>query len=133
MERTFSRDIGSLDSITRFVAEFFEVAGVSAVNDLHVNLVIEELFTNSVKYAPDGAEIVIGLSREIDQLVITLRDQGVGAFDITRAARVDTTLPPEKRQRGGLGIHLVRTIARKLSYEHVGGDGITTVRMTLEG
>ena len=61
-ERRFGRTFGSLESIFGFVAEFLEANGLPASAAFELDLVIEELFTNMVKYHPHGApEIEIGL------------------------------------------------------------------------
>ena len=132
MERDFERDLRSLDAITRYVAEFFEAAAISGENDLYVNLVIEELFTNAVKYSPEGGDVTIALTKQDGDLVIRLSDHDVEPFDVTTAPDVDTSLPVKDRRRGGLGLHLVKKIARDVTYQYVDRCSVITVKMALE-
>lgn len=129
-ERRFRRTFGSLESIFGFVAEFLEANGLPASAAFELDLVIEELFTNMVKYHPLGApEIEIGLSRLARDVVVVLRDFDVEPFDPTLAPPVDLGRPPGERPSGGLGLHLVRRIARDLRYDY--RDRISTISVTL--
>jgi len=113
------------------VAEFLESSGLPAPAAFELDLVIEELFTNMVKYAPHGApEIEIGLTRLGPDVVIVLRDFDVEPFDPTRAPRADVGRPLGERPAGGLGLHLVRRIARDLRYDYRDRSSTITVTVT---
>jgi len=130
LERRFGRTFSSLEGIFRFVAEFLESNGLQASAAFELDLVIEELFTNMVKYHPHGApEIEIGLTQLGPDLVVVLRDFDVEPFDPTRAPRVDVGRPLGERPTGGLGLHLVRRIARDLRYDY--HDRSSTITVTL--
>jgi anti-sigma regulatory factor (Ser/Thr protein kinase) len=128
--RRFGRTLGSLESIFGFVAGFLEANGLPAAAAFELDLVIEELFTNMVKYHPLGAsEIEIGLSRSGSDVVVVIRDSGVEPFDPTAAPPPDLDRPLHERRAGGLGLHLVRRIARDLRYEH--RDRCSTITVTI--
>ena len=132
-EQRFGRTFGSLESIFGFVAEFLEANGLPASAAYELDLVIEELFTNMVKYHPQGApEIEIGLTRLGPDVVAVLRDFDVEPFDPTRAPQVDTARPLGERPTGGLGLHLVRRIARDLRYDYRDRSSTITVALRLE-
>ena len=83
-----------------------------------------------VKHHPHGApEIEIGLTRLGPDLVVVLRDFDVEPFDPTRAPQADVGRPLDERPTGGLGLHLVRRIARDLRYDY--HDRISTTTVTL--
>lgn len=133
MERRFSRDIGALDEIFAFVSEFFSSTGIGESNLGDARLIVEEIFTNMVKYNPEGTEdISIGLSRDDRILRIHVTDYGVHDFDITQAPPVDTGQPATERKIGGLGIHLVKRVAADVSYEYEDGNSKITVVKRLE-
>ena len=112
------------------MAEFLESDGLPASAAFELDLVVEELFTNMVKYHPHGApEIEIGLTRLGPDLVVVLRDFDVEPFDPTRAPQADVGRPLDERPTGGLGLHLVRRIARDLRYDY--HDRISTTTVTL--
>jgi serine/threonine-protein kinase RsbW len=119
MERGFARTLEALGGVFDFISEF------AARNSLHdsitfrLNLAVEELFVNMVKYNPGSrSDILIGMTRSDDRLVISLTDYDGEPFDITKAAEYDTDRPLTERPVGGLGIHLVRHIIDEISYEY---------------
>jgi anti-sigma regulatory factor (Ser/Thr protein kinase) len=133
MQRRFSRDLGELQEIFGFVADFLATRGIPARNAFNVDLIVEELFTNLVKYNVDGRhEIEIRLRELEGALELRLTDRSVRRFDITQVPEPDLALPISRRRPGGLGLHFVRKLADELTYEHQGGDSIVTVVKRLE-
>ena len=49
---------------------------------------------------------------------VTLVDRDVEPFDITRSPGVDIDAPIEKREPGGLGLHLIRKLAESVTYTY---------------
>jgi anti-sigma regulatory factor (Ser/Thr protein kinase) len=128
VERRFPRDVGALPAIVGFVADFSASHGLGADPRFDVELILEELFTNLVKYAGGAtSDIAIALAREGDTLTIRMRDPNPAAFDITaeRPRRAEDELGPLP---GGRGLQMVRAIADDLSYEH--RDGVGTIIVT---
>lgn len=135
IERRFQRNLRSLESIVGFVNEFLGAQcaqdtpwpGADAAYDVH--LMIEELFTNMVKYGGASREdIEIGLAWEAPWLTVRLRDFDVERFDVTQAPRADLRQPVEQRRQGGLGLHFVQRVADGLAYEWV--DRVSTITIT---
>jgi anti-sigma regulatory factor (Ser/Thr protein kinase) len=80
---------------------------------------VEELFTNMVKYSPESsADVRIDVAAVDGGVEVTITDYDVEPFDVTQAPVVDTTLPIERRRPGGLGLHLVRKLADSLDYHY---------------
>lgn len=128
MERAFPRDVNQLGEVFDFVTDCFTALHVDASHRMDVDLIIEELFTNLVKYNSEGTrEIVIELDREDHMLAIEITDFDVHEFDITKAPPVDTNAPLSERRPGGLGIHLVTQIADHVSYEY--DNGISRIKV----
>lgn len=118
MERRFRRDVGALPDIFEFVEERLEAEEIDPENSFWIDLVIEELFTNLVKYNQDGAQdIAVCLTSEGDRIVIRVTDFDVDGFDITQVPEVDLEAYAAERKVGGLGLHLVRKVADSVSYE----------------
>ncbi len=129
-ERRFGRSIDSLEGIHEFVAGFLESQGLSGPLSLDLDLVIEELFTNMVKYSPGGApEIALRLERRNGGIEVVLRDFDVDRFDPTQASEADADRALAERRPGGLGLRLVRRIAETVRYEY--GDRTSTITLTL--
>jgi signal transduction histidine kinase len=86
-----------------------------------VEQVLQNLIGNAVKYSPDGAPVQVRVERRGAEILVSVRDQGIGialehldhVFD--RFYRVDGTLA---RQTGGSGLGLA--ICRGLVEAHGG-------------
>ena len=84
-----------------------------------VDLAVEELFTNMVKYSPGGAaEVTIDIAALAGGVEVVLTDYDVERFDVTRAPDADIDLPIEQRKPGGLGLHLIRRMVDSIEYEY---------------
>ena len=118
MERRFARDVGSLAAIFEFIREFLAAHGIDERHAWDLDLVVEELFTNLVKYGRGREAISIELDRRDLDAIVRLRDFDVDAFDPRLAPEVDQGRPLEERRSGGLGIHFVRQIADHIDYEY---------------
>lgn len=134
VERAFPRRIDTLGSIFEFVGAFFASEGLPPDQSLDVELILEELFTNMVKYAREGlSPIVIGLSREGPNIRLVLRDFDVERFDVTKPIpTADEDLPIHERTPGGLGLRLVRRLADSLAYDYTDRTSTITVIRKLE-
>jgi anti-sigma regulatory factor (Ser/Thr protein kinase) len=128
VERRFPRDVGALPAIVAFVSEFGRANGLDADPRFDTELIIEELFTNLVKYGTGTtSEIEIALGRDGDALTIRLRDRVMAPFD--PSARRDSAGEDELGPLpGGRGLELVRRIADDIRFEH--HDGISTITVT---
>lgn len=128
MERHFKRDIGELSVIVPFLEEAVEQLGLDPGASFALNMVVEELFTNMVKYNGKGADdIMISVERDGDWMSVHLVDFDSEPFDYTEAGEVDTSAPLHERKPGGLGIHLVKRFMDEVMYEYK--ERKTTIRL----
>ena len=128
VERRFARNVGSLPDIVGFINEFGGSHGLGDDPRFDAELIIEELFTNLVKYGTGTtSEIEIALARDGDSLTIRLRDRVVTPFDPSQAhpGPSDDELGPLP---GGRGLELVRRIADEVHFDH--RDGVSTITVT---
>lgn len=136
--RSFGRSIDSIERIFEFTSEFFARRGVDPRLLPTVDLVVEELFTNMVKYATaadPGTEVRIDMATVEGGVEVTLTDFGVEPFDVTLAPDADVSLPIGEREPGGLGLHLIRRLVDAWRYEYDRKDRQSriTFRKTLAG
>jgi phosphoserine phosphatase len=118
--RTFERSFDSLAAIAAFTADTFARMEIDARLLPTVDLTVEELFTNMVKYGIGSTSPVrIELAAIAGGVELRMIDDDVEPFDITRAPDVDIDAPIEERKPGGLGLHLVRRMADSVAYEYV--------------
>ena len=117
--RLFRRGFDSLEEIFAFTADFFATHGIDPGLLPTVDLTLEELFTNTVKYSPAGdTHIRIEMATTEGGVEVTLTDYDVERFDVTKAPDANIDLPIEERRPGGLGLHLIRRLMDSLHYEY---------------
>jgi anti-sigma regulatory factor (Ser/Thr protein kinase) len=117
--RRFGRSFDSLQPIFAFTKEFYDQHGADPALRSAIDLTVEELFTNMVKYSPSGgAEIRIDLADIAGGVEGALTDYDVERFDVTRASGADVGLPIEQRKPGGLGLHLIRRLVDSMEYAY---------------
>jgi serine/threonine-protein kinase RsbW len=119
----------SLKGFRSFLDQELEQLGLIPARRLEIELVLEELLTNIVRYAyPRGrGEIEVSYFLE-DRLrfCLSLRDWGRG-FNPLEAGPPDLNPNLEKRPIGGLGIYLARQLANKIEYQYEAGANRVTL------
>jgi len=132
-ECRLSRSIGSLEGMFTFLDGFVARNGVPEDAAFDLRLALEELFTNMVKYHPEGADqIHMRLERRGGNVLATLQDFDVESFDVTTAPRPDLDAPVESRRPGGMGLHLVRCVTDDFRYEYRDRSSTITVTKRLD-
>jgi anti-sigma regulatory factor (Ser/Thr protein kinase) len=110
--------LSELDTIRECIAMLIKAWNIHPAFEFHLNMVIEEAFTNVIKYAFNDDrehEIELNFNRQDDCLIITLTDDGQ-PYDPTAKADPDTALPASDRPIGGLGIFLVKKYMDEVRY-----------------
>ncbi|MBN1480633.1 ATP-binding protein [candidate division KSB1 bacterium] len=128
MRKKFKRDINSLTEIFIFLDEFVAHHKLDESISFVLQLAVEEIFTNMVKYdVQNPSDIDISLAQDADQVVIELFNPDAESFDIHQAKEYDPSLPLNKREPGGVGIHLVKKFINKIEYDYK--DGISKITL----
>lgn len=129
----FPARMDALRALAAFVETFCTTAGVGRPHLLRLNLVLEELFTNTVRHGHRG---------DCDDPVWVTLDASTGAVRVTyedvappfnpyahlKLKSPDTTM--ERFKVGGLGVLLTSELAAARDYAYVFGRN--RVRLTLE-
>ncbi len=129
--RAFPRSFEQLDFIFAFTGEHIHSDDVRRT----VDFVLEELFTNVVKYGrKSDLPVAIDIEHVAGGVEVTITDEDADFFDMTAAPEVDVNLPIEKRRPGGLGIHLVKKLVDSIEYRYDEGRRTARIvfRKTLE-
>lgn len=97
-----------------------------------VNIILEELCANYIEHVGDEkvSFLNIQLSSDESNLSITVSDNGP-PFDPTKVPAPDISLPPEQRQAGGIGLHLVRHYTDEILYSRKNGKNIVYMEKKL--
>ncbi len=111
-------DLDELQGIAAATTEFLENNNASPEVIFAANLAIEELVSNTIKYAYSDDlrhEIDIQLSLGQSALEIEIRDDG-GAFNPFAYPEPLSSPPSNQHKIGGLGIHFVRNFLDAFDY-----------------
>ena len=123
-----ARNFDALPHVMRLVDTFFAARHEKKETRFAVELALEEIFTNIVKYNRKGhGPIRIELDACDGEVVVTVTDPDSPPFDPFEMPDPDVNQPLERRDPGGLGIHLVRKFMDGIEYSHA--DGSATVKL----
>jgi anti-sigma regulatory factor (Ser/Thr protein kinase) len=113
---SFARRIDMLAEIFAFTSAAFARQGIAAQLLADVDFVLEELFTNVVKYSHGQAPVAIDIAAIAGGVEVTLTEPEADRFDVTQAPPVDVSLPAAERTPGGLGLHLIPRLVDSVQY-----------------
>lgn len=111
--------ISALESLNTGLGSLAALWDLPASYVMTLTLVLEEAFTNVVKYAYEDKQdhtIDILFEKNGSQLIITTIDDG-RHYDPTLKESPNIELTAEEREIGGLGIYLIRKMMDKVSYQ----------------
>lgn len=111
-----------MTQVRRFVAGFVAEHALEADEHSRLLIMLEELLTNALKYGyPNRSQkgsAEIALELEGARLTIEYSDDG-DAFDPFGEPPPDLEGPLEERTLGGLGIHIMRSLAEDARYHRI--------------
>jgi anti-sigma regulatory factor (Ser/Thr protein kinase) len=121
--RTFPARRDALPQVGAFLAEVCEASGLGRVPCLRLNLLVEELFTNTVVHGHRGdSEAPVYLQCEVSPGCIALvyEDTGPAHDPFAHVVLPDGAAGVEERPVGGLGVLLVSAMAQQVEYRRDG-------------
>lgn len=130
-EKSFSRSITELEAVFAFIADFVSEFNIAPAAAFTLQLAIEEVFTNLVKYDPQAdPAIPIRLTKDNARVTAVVINAGGKYFDMTLAHKPES--PSDPWEREGLGLYLVGKMVDEFRYEYTNGTGIITIGASLE-
>jgi len=123
-----------LEEIREKGRAFLELVGVSRESLDGFGKICETLVENIIHYAYDGADhhpIDIGLAVCGNRLTVTISDEGK-PFNPFRPSMHDAASIAWQRKVGGLGTHVVRNEADRVTYRRQDGRNIVTLLKVLD-
>lgn len=119
--------LSELERLAEAVETWAMTAGLSGQSIFQINLVLDELLTNTISYGYDDEHthsIEICMTLNSEQIQITLRDDARAFDPFAEAPSADIDSALEERPIGGLGVHLVKQFMRSVSYTREGHQNV---------
>lgn len=131
---TIANNLTELDSLILSIKRFLETSHYPSEVIYKVNLILEEMITNIIKYGYDDYcpchKIDVKILLQPRDIFITIKDDGK-KFDPACHPKINIHLPPEKMKIGGLGIHIVRNITKRISYKRLKNKNIQKINLEI--
>ena len=119
MDQTFIRSFSALEPLHELVAAFAAAQRMSPEATYELNLAVEEIFTNYVKYnGGTSRDIRVTACRCAGEVRVCLIDYDVDPFDITQVPVPDMDEAARNGAPGGRGVYLVRLMTDRIDYDY---------------
>ena len=125
---TIEPKLESLPQITASIEEIARQEDWPSDLAFKIDLVLDELTTNIVKYGGTVSEIEVSLSSEEEAVIIEITDDGRSFDPFNDAPEPDLDSPLDERRTGGLGVYFVRSMMDELHYRR--GQGKNHLALT---
>ncbi len=123
-------DFEALKKLMDAATEFLENHGVDAQAVFKINLTLEEIVTNIIKFGHDNAaehtiDIAVNVGPDVVEAVIV--DEGHEFNPVLHQMQTPSTVVSE-RTTGGLGIFLIKKLLSSMIYRREGQRNIVEVK-----
>jgi serine/threonine-protein kinase RsbW len=125
--------LSELDRLNDAIESFCSTNQIPDAIAFKVNLAIEEIVTNIIKYGYEGSEdgnIHIDLQKNVNSIFIQVADSAK-EFDPLQREDPDTTLSLNERKIGGLGIFFAKELMDTMDYDRKADRNILTMTKSL--
>jgi len=132
LEVTIRNELDEMKRLYHAVNDFMEARALHEDAVYRVNLALEEIISNIIKYGYDDQalhDIEVRIAVHQDYLVLTIEDDGQ-EFNPLALPEPDIEKPTEEREIGGLGIHLVRSMCDSMRYSRKKGKNVLDIRIS---
>ncbi len=129
-------DLTSIGELELVLEEFASKHELPTSLRLRLNLILEELITNSVDYglqAVEAPELNIRLSVDDGFVTASLEDNGSEFNPFEEVPEADTASGLSERPIGGLGVLLTRELADEYTYGRTNERNCITLRCKVTG
>ena len=129
-----SATIDDIPVVTEFVETELEKIDCPIKIVYQINVAIDELFSNIVKYGyptqTGPVKVRLEHREDPDRIYVRFEDEGI-PYNPLNSADPDVTLSAEERGIGGLGIYMVRKTMDNVKYMYEDGKNILTIMKKL--
>ena len=124
------KGLEDLPLITEQLCQFFN-EHQNLINP--INLLIEELYSNSIYYGKaEKLKVTITLELDSELLSITYKDNGMPYDPLVESESPNIELGVEERQIGGLGIHFVKNLTDTQHYKRDENCNILSLKKNIK-
>lgn len=131
----FPARFDQLRVLRAFLEAFCAQAAIGEDNCLRLNLMLEELFTNTVKHGHGGgsdAPVWLNLTTGDRQVKVTYEDSAPPFNPYARLPENTPDITLEPRTVGGLGVLLTRRLAASRDYAYLYGRNCIRLALKLD-
>ncbi|WP_321493585.1 ATP-binding protein [uncultured Desulfobacter sp.] len=117
-KKIFKPEIESVIKIQNYISEKIHTEKLTDKNWFKLNLIIEEIVVNIVSYGLKDRKngfIEVGVTSTDQGIFLEISDNGV-AFNLLEKKDPDISADIKDRNPGGLGIFLIKQIAKDVQY-----------------
>ncbi|MCP4178018.1 MAG: ATP-binding protein [bacterium] len=126
-------DLSELKFLNKAIKKYLEKLNLSNKSIYNITLIVEELITNTIRhgYADEQKhEIFVDISTSNEHIKITIKDDGA-EFNVLEHPPPELDIPLRDMKVGGLGIHLVKNLAKNISYRRKNNANIITIKLKI--
>lgn len=116
---TIKSDFEELEKVRKFITNQTKDFGFNENESFKIALAVDEACTNLIKYSfnqDSRNKILISISKNESYFEIKIKDSGL-SFNPLFVPTPDMPEYLNKYQKGGLGIHIMRSVMDTISYE----------------
>lgn len=124
----------NLPRVMSLTGRFLKEAGCGEHDRRHIEISVEEIFTNIASYAYKTKEGTVWMEWDVrktgetqKEIVIRFQDEGV-PYDPFARKNPDLTLPIEDRPVGGLGVYMVKQFMDNAEHCYENGRNVTVIK-----
>jgi anti-sigma regulatory factor (Ser/Thr protein kinase) len=123
-------DLAEISRMSEELQTFADGHGISPGTLFALNLVLEELVSNTISYGfADAEEHVITIALDCNGADLSVRvEDDARAYNPLEREDPDLDASLEERPIGGLGVHLVKQLMDDVRYERVGARNVLSMR-----
>ena len=128
--KRFPAKLEELSRVSDFVEEILRNCNASEKAINQVNIIVDELASNVLRYSgSDYLEMSCSVNEKT--ILLQFKDSGM-EYNPLNGPEVDITLSADERQIGGLGVLMVKQMAKSIEYSYENQCNILTVQYTWE-
>ena len=127
--------IDDITAVTEFIEAELEKIDCPMRTVIQINVAIDELFSNIVKYgypkAPGPVTVQLIVKDDPRSVYIRFADEGIPYNPLTKQDP-DITLSADEREIGGLGIYMVKQTMDDVKYKYENDQNILTIQKLIK-